>query len=79
MKAYIHARLDEDDRSILDELKARTGRTDTELVRRGLRLAVQEVRAQRSALDLAGRSAGRFRNGPPDLSTNRRHLEGFGE
>ena len=36
MKAYIHARLDRAARAALDELKAKTGQSDSELVRRGL-------------------------------------------
>lgn len=79
MKRYIHARLGEDERTALEELKEATGQTESEIVRRGLQLAVAEARRHRSALDLAGRSVGRFKKGPNDLSTNRRHLEGFGE
>jgi Arc/MetJ-type ribon-helix-helix transcriptional regulator len=79
MKSYIHARLGEHDRDTLDELKKKTGQTESELVRRGLRLVAREERRRRSALDLAGRSVGRFRKGPHDLSTNRKHLEGFGK
>jgi hypothetical protein len=78
MKTYIHARLGDDDRAALEELKETTGQTESEIVRRGLRLVAQEERRRRSALDLAGRSVGRFKNGPRDLSTNRKHLEGFG-
>jgi hypothetical protein len=79
MKAYIHARLGHKDRSALEELKTKTGRTESEIVRRGLQLVAQEERERRSALDLAGASVGRFKTGPRDLSTNRKHLEGFGE
>jgi hypothetical protein len=79
VKTYIHARLGKAERAALEELKAATGRTESEIVRRGLQLVVQEERRKRSALDLAGRSVGRFRNGPADLSANRKHLEGFGE
>ncbi len=79
MKAYIHARLGEEERAALEELKQSTGQTESEIVRRGLKLAVAEERRRRSALQLAGKSAGRFKKGPRDLSANRRHLEGFGE
>jgi hypothetical protein len=79
MKAYIHARLGEEDRVVLEELRAITGRTESEIVRRGLQLVAAEERRRRSALQLAGRSVGRFKKGPRDLSTNRKHLEGFGE
>ncbi|HLG55243.1 MAG TPA: hypothetical protein VI485_07920 [Vicinamibacterales bacterium] len=79
MKAYIHARLGDADRAALEDLKAKTGQTESEIVRRGLQLVAQEERQRRSALDLAGVSVGRFKKGPRDLSTNRKHLEGFGE
>jgi hypothetical protein len=78
VKGYIHARLGEKDRSVLEELKKSTGHSESEIVRRGLRLVAQESR-RRSALAVAGRSVGRFKRGPKDLSTNRKHLEGFGE
>ena len=79
MKAYIHARLGAADRAVLEELKQSTGRTESEIVRRGLRLMAKEEGRRRSALDVAGRSVGRFKNGPRDLSTNTGRLEGFGE
>jgi len=79
MKTYIHARLSAGDRAMLDELKQSTGRTESDLVRRGLQLVAQETGKQPSALDLAARGAGRFKKGPRDLSTSKKHLEGFGE
>lgn len=79
MKAYIHARLGAAERAVLEELKAKTGHTESEIVRRGLDLVALEERRRRSALDLAGASVGRFKKGPRDLSSNRKHLEGFGE
>ena len=79
MKAYVHARLGEEERAALEELKQSIGQTESEIVRRGLQLVAAEERRRRSALELAGRSVGRFKKGPRDLSTNRKHLEGFGE
>lgn len=79
MKTYIHARLSLEDRAVLDELKRLTGRTESDIVRRGLQLVAQETGKPPSALDVAGRSVGRFKKGPRDLSTNKKHLEGFGE
>lgn len=79
MKSYIHARLGKADRAVLDELKKATGHSESELVRRGLRLVSQEVGRKTSALQLAGRSVGRFTKGPRDLSTSKQHLTGFGE
>lgn len=78
MQAYLHARLGEADRLVLDELTRSTGRSPSEIVRRGLHLVAAEERRRRSALDLAGHSVGRFKRGPKDLSTNRTHLDGFG-
>lgn len=78
VRAYIHARLRKEDHDVLDALKQSTGRSASELVRRGLQLVAEEEHRQQSALELAGPSVGRFKNGPRDLSANRKHLEGFG-
>ena len=53
MKTYVHARLSADDRAVLEELKKATGRSESELLRRGLRLVRQELEKQGSALQLA--------------------------
>ena len=79
MKPYVHARLDNEERAALESLKRATGQTESQLVRRGLQLVVAEQRQEPSALDLAGKSVGRFRKGPRDLSSNPKHLNGFGE
>jgi len=79
VKPYIHARLSPEDRAILDQLKRSSGYTESEILRRGLRLVSQELSARPSALDVAGRSVGKFTNGPKDLATNREHLNGFGQ
>jgi hypothetical protein len=77
MKAYIHARLAREDAALLEELKKATGESESQLVRRGLRLVRERV-TRRSALDVAGKSVGKFRSGLKDLSTNKKHLDGFG-
>ena len=79
MKIYVHARLTAEDRAVLDELKKATGVAESDLVRRGLRMMLKELGRQPSALDLAGKSVGKFRKGPRDLSRNKKHLDGFGE
>lgn len=79
MKTYIHARLGKDDHSVLEELKDATGESESQLVRRGLRLILKELGGSRSALDLAGDSVAKFTKGPKDLSTNKKHLERFGK
>jgi hypothetical protein len=78
VKTYIHARLGKEDRMRLDRLKAETGRSESDLVRLGVRLAAEELARKPTAAALAGASVGRFRKGPRDLSANPRHLEGFG-
>jgi hypothetical protein len=79
VKTYIHARLGKEDRATLAKLRETTRETESDIVRRGLHLVAEEERRRRSALELAGPSVGRFKKGPRDLSTNRKHLEGFGE
>jgi hypothetical protein len=79
VKAYIHARLGEEDRARLEDLKQATGQSESAIVRRGLQLVAEEAGRRRSALALAARSVGRFTKGARDLSTARKHLEGFGE
>jgi hypothetical protein len=79
VKTYIHARLGRADGALLAELKKTTGQSESELVRHGLRLVSQEVGRKASALQLAGKSVGRFVKGPEDLSTNKQQLDGFGE
>ncbi len=78
MKPYIHARLTKDDQAILQMLKKTTGETESELVRRGLRLMARDLDGGRSALSVAGDAVGKFEGGPKDLSMNRKHLERFG-
>jgi hypothetical protein len=79
MKSYIHARLNKEDRNILEKLKNATGHSESELVRRGLRRMMEELAPKKTALDLAGTSVGKFKKGPRDLATNKKHLAGFGE
>ncbi len=78
MKVSVHARLGGEERVVLEKLKRSTGRSESALVRRGLQLVAEEEGRRLSALALAGRSVGRFKKGPADLSANRAHLKGFG-
>jgi len=78
MKDYIHARLTKEDVAVLEELKAATGESESHLVRRGLRLVRDVVGRGRSALDIARNSAGKFKAGPKDISTSKKHLDSFG-
>ena len=77
MKAYIHARLLKEDVTILEELKKATGDSESQLVRCGLRFIRDGLSRRRSALELAGPSAGKFKNGPKDLSTSKPRILTF--
>ncbi len=79
VKPYVHARVGKEDRALLDRLKHATGQSESDLVRHGLRLVAKELGERPSARELAGPSVGRFERGPRDLSTNRNHVDGFGE
>ena len=79
MKRYVHARLNREDRAALDTLKKTTGRSESVIVRHGLRLMLEKEGQPSSALALAGPSVGKFTKGPKDLATSQRHLAGFGE
>ncbi len=80
MKNYIHARLDREEATLLKQLVKATGETVSALVKKGLRLVYQkEVQSTKSALDVAGDAVGCFASGVGDLSTNKKHMEGFGE
>ncbi len=80
MKNYVHARLNEEDQKILRELKKKTGEAESALVKKGLRLVYQkEIQASKSALEAAGDLVGKYSSGYHDLSTNRKHFEGFGK
>lgn len=79
MKTYIHARLSREDRMALENLKQVTGFSESELVRRGLQLALRELKPPQSALDAAGGSVGKFKKGPRDLARNKKYLAGYGK
>ena len=79
VKSYIHARLGKSERAMLERLKKTTGHTESELVRRGLHLVSETVGRSASALHLAGKSVGKFKKGPRDLSISKKHMSGFGE
>lgn len=80
MKNYIHARLDREEQILLKELIKATGETITALVKKGLRLVHQkEVKPAKNALEVAGDLVGCAKGGPPDLSTNKKYMEGYGK
>ncbi|MBI4817560.1 MAG: hypothetical protein HY791_14965 [Deltaproteobacteria bacterium] len=80
MKSYIHARLAPHEAELLAQLLELTGESESSLVKRGLALLLEVESAKRvSALDLAGKSVGKFAGAYSDLSMNPMHLEGYGE
>jgi predicted DNA-binding protein len=70
--------------SLVKRLKKHAGmrrRSESALVREALENYLGEAPASSSAYDLAKEAGliGCVRGGPSDLSTNRKHFEGFGE
>ena len=74
-KATIHARLDAETQALLRRLRRRTGLSDSEILREGIRVVARDRL-------LAGRhrivGLGRFASGRHDLGSNKTLLEGFG-
>jgi hypothetical protein len=75
MAKIVHARLDEESRLLLEELRRRTGLKDSEVVRRGIR-ALATLTPGGKPRRVIG--LGRFASGIPDLGSDKRHLKGFG-
>jgi hypothetical protein len=75
MGRIVQSRLDPETQELLTRLRRRTGLSDSELLRRGLRrLAEQEPRARRARIV----GVGRFASKVADLASNKRRLRGFG-
>lgn len=77
MKNYVHARLTDEESKLLKELKEQTGETNSSLIKKGLKLVYQQKNKRKTALELAGDLVGKY-SGPSDLSTNPKHMEGYG-
>jgi hypothetical protein len=75
MKTSIQARLDPESQIILERLTERLGWSCSRVVREGLRLLARD-RKLSSGTKIIG--LGEFDAGPPDLATNKKHMEGFG-
>jgi hypothetical protein len=76
MPASIHARLDDETDALREQLKRSQGWTDSEIVRRGIQL-LSSMTPKRGRRRFTG--VGKYNSGIPDLSTNKKHMEGFGE
>ena len=75
MKTSIQARLDEETQVALDQLVRRHGLKPSEVVRRGIRLVAKEAEGARP-IEIIG--LGKYDSGLTDLSTNKKHMAGFG-
>ena len=75
MAKLVQARLDDETDGLLRELRRRTGLSDSELVRRGVRSLANALPA-RPGVAVVG--VGQFSSGVRDLGSNKRHLTGFG-
>ena len=63
--------------ALLERLARQRGISRSAVIREAL--AAYAAPPKLSALDLAGDLVGAFKGGPPDLSSNSKYLEGFGE
>ncbi len=76
MAHTIHARLDEATEEMRDRLKQSEGWTDSEIVRRGITLLAAATPAGKKR---KFRGVGKYHSGVPDLATNKKYMEGFGQ
>jgi len=76
MAKIVHARVDRETEALLRRLQRRTGLTESDLLREGLK-AIARERLVGESDRIAG--VGEFRSGQKDLGSNPRHLAGFGK
>jgi hypothetical protein len=76
MNTKVQVRLDRETNSLLRSFVKKSGKTTSEVLRRGIQLAVNEERLPAS-MRMMGIGCVDF--GPGDLATNKKHLEGFGK
>jgi hypothetical protein len=75
MGSTVQARLDEETQAALKRLVQRYGMKPSEVVREGIRLVAKEVGADKP-IEIIG--LGKYDSGITDLSTNKKHMAGFG-
>lgn len=75
MAKIVHARIDRETEALLEKLRRRTGLSESEVLREGLKAFARD-----RLLDGSTRIAGvaEFSSGKRDLGSNKRHLAGFG-
>jgi predicted DNA-binding protein len=76
----ITVRLSREMQRELDALKKLTGKSESELVRNAIEELCRQHREEPTCYDIAMRMGivGAVKKGPKDLSTNPKHMEGFG-
>ena len=74
-KTTVQARLDPESQQALETLTRRLGMSQSEVVRAGLRLMIQQQPAPAKPKFIG---IGKFASGVGDLSTNKKHMEGYG-
>ena len=74
MKTSVQARLDEETQAALARLR-RNGLRTSEVIRRGIHLVAQEAEGAKP-IEIIG--LGKYDSGITDLSTNKKHMAGFG-
>jgi len=75
MGRIVQSRLDDETLQLLARLRRRTGLTDSEILRRGVRRLAEEATPSRRR-KIVG--LGKFASGVADLGSNKAHLKGFG-
>jgi hypothetical protein len=76
MGIVIQARLDERSQKRLRSLVRELGLTPSEAVREGIR-ALESTHLRKKKRTIVG--LGKFDSGIPDLGSNKKHLDGYGE
>jgi hypothetical protein len=76
MTTTVQARLDEETQAALERLVRQHGLKPSDAVREGIRL-LDKHHAPPARPRLIG--IGKYDSGIPDLATNKKHMEGFGE
>jgi len=75
----IHVRLDSKEKQGLEQLKKSTGKSISALIREAVSsLCQKKLKKKKTGKDFR-EFAGIFASGYTDLSTNKKHMEGYGE
>jgi len=76
MSRVVQARLDEETDSLRSQLQQQLGWSNSKIVREGIK-AIAYLLPRKGRRKIVG--LGKYDTGIPDLSTNKKYMEGFGE